>query len=400
MLSPVVDFLGLFDLSLFNFLSTKMDTGPQLDPMLRRIPIIECDVNVCCPLYTLPNELLHHILMLLPTMRLLPLYRISNRFHSLVARILHLRLLSAARLHNHTLLFECYHPSAKLTEPQLFCSYQGTIGLDVALELEGEEHGNPYLADIAESGYPLHSFANFHKLYSSFRPHLQGPDADTPARWSRHQAGDIPGSRTYYDAPGTAGSDPEQENTSVSSAEDQAISHTIFLDSHELFTQLCAAINLVKVGPRKSLFLSFVEVSEGVIRVWRDWLSTMSSGSFNSGIQILNDRKRRDSSGSRKSVETAETRFNSICQALQGDKRMLWVDNDMNVGIRVSVCERHLRQQHQLPILMGVNEVPVSYDIAFEEILIRTSHLLQTVEKSNMLQENQAKNAVIFGSFG
>jgi hypothetical protein len=40
----------------------------------------------------------------------------------------------------------------------------------------------------------------------------------------------------------------------------------------ESFAQLCTITNLVRMGPKPGLFRSHINMSDGVIRVWRDWL--------------------------------------------------------------------------------------------------------------------------------
>ncbi len=136
-------------------------------------------------------------------------------------------------------------------------------------------------------------------------------------------------------------------------------SHDIFLDEDELFTQLCTVANLVKVSPQKGLFLSHVDISEGVIRVWRNWLATQAAS-------IL---ARRGSEGA------SEEPPNDI---------VLWVDEyTWNVGLRFRVHER--QPAHGIPVMVGTDEdVAVSYRLEYEELLVRTNQLLLTVEESEV----------------
>jgi len=44
--------------------------------------------------------------------------------------------------------------------------------------------------------------------------------------------------------------------------------------------------------------------------------------------------------------------------------------------------------------------VSVSYEIEYQELVIRTAHLLLTLEKSDNQEENHSGKAVVFGTFG
>jgi hypothetical protein len=114
-------------------------------------------------LYALPNEVFVHILSPFSTRDLLPLATISHRFHALVLRIIHYRLLIAAALKEYKLILECFHPSSKLTEPHVFCKYLGTDGLSDRYEGKGSLYED---VDTAKRLGRLTS------LYSRFRPEV------------------------------------------------------------------------------------------------------------------------------------------------------------------------------------------------------------------------------------
>ncbi len=78
----------------------------------------------------------------------------------------------------------------------------------------------------------------------------------------------------------------------------------IYLESHELFSQLCTITNLVKVGPKRGLFLSCIIVGEGILRVWRDWLAERAKAPDEEESEIL------------------------------------WADSKKTVGLRLRVVER------------------------------------------------------------
>lgn len=129
---------------------------------------------------------------------------------------MHQRLLLAASLEDRKLILECYHPSAQYTEPYVFCDYLGTPGL--SNEKEGK--GSLYQNLRVERGQLKH-------LYSRFRPSRAdiGTQAVRP-----HPAGDVPGSRTN---PVDQGPMPTAKK-----AQPDLVTHKVFFDADEFFTQL------------------------------------------------------------------------------------------------------------------------------------------------------------------
>ncbi|KAF2125142.1 F-box domain-containing protein [Dothidotthia symphoricarpi CBS 119687] len=317
-----------------------------------------------CYLYRLPNELLLHILTPIPTPELLPLTVLSHRIYTLILRILHNRLVAAAELNSHSLLLECYHPSAKLTEPPYFCAYRGTDGLSY--------YENPYEADT----YNAARLGEMRNMYSRFRPYRR--ELESGGR--RVRPGDVPGSRTF---PGTVQDKHEGET----------VRQTISLEAHELFTQLVAQTNLAKIAARNGMFTSFVEVEEGVLRVWRDWLSKMAAKSARASLNPQQKAFEVEGKGKQAVNETASEKVDP------DDERILWLSLDKNTGIRFNVKERKFIRD--TPILVGPDEdIPVAYELEYDEVFIRTSYLLLKLEKSMVQEDNASKTAVVFGSFG
>ncbi|KAF2278625.1 uncharacterized protein EI97DRAFT_430893 [Westerdykella ornata] len=299
-----------------------------------------------CHIYKLPNELLLQILAPFPTPQLLPLTLLSHRIYALILRILRNRLLAASELHAYSLLLECFHDSAKLTEPPYFCAYQGTDGLTRYGSL-GKLHESDGHAQSSDLAARLRELRN---MYSRFRPHRR--DLENDGRRVRPRPGDIPGSRTY---PGTISDGYEGET----------VKQTLHLEGHELFTQLIAQSSLVKISPLRGLFTSCVEVEEGVVRIWREWLKNTAAKGDVGKTEGLND------------------------------ERILWVSPAKNTGLRVNVKEKKIRRD--TPILMSVDEdLPVSYEVEFEEFLVRTSHLMLMFEKSMVLEDNSPGKALVF----
>lgn len=137
----------------------------------------------------------------------------------------------------------------------------------------------------------------------------------------------MPGSRTH---PASRAAEAGTKGNGMLVAE------TVSLDAGELFSQLCCVTNLVKMAPgRRRLITNIMEVSDGMIRVWRDWLG-----------------RRNGVVGKKREV--------------LGDEGILWVNNSGDsVGIKFRVKERSFRRDQ--PVLFASeDEVAVSYYIEFE----------------------------------
>jgi hypothetical protein len=266
------------------------------------------------------------------TPELLPLTSISRRLSTIILRILHNRLVAAAELDSHSLLLECYHPSVKLFEPPYFCTYHGTEGLslyDTGAETE------------VNIGERLKKMRN---MYSRFRPHQR--ELEEGGRRVLRRPGDVPGSRTF---PGTAKDKYEGET----------VKQTLSLEAHELFTQLVAQTNLVKIGPRHGLFTCFVDVEEGVLRVWKDWLAETAARSRQKQDATTAEVEEKADKGKEPTRETHGEITNLE------DPRILWVSSAKNSGIRFNVKERKFRRD--IPILIRADEdMPVTYEIEYD----------------------------------
>ena len=263
------------------------------------------------------SQLLIHVLDPFPTLSLLQLRLVSRHFQNIILRLVHQRLLVAASLEDRKLILECYHPSAQYTEPYLFCDYLGTPGL--SNETEGQDQ------------HLTGEKPQLKQLYSHFRP----TRADVGTIVNRpHPAGDVLGSRT----------NPVAEASS-STAEEQRldlVTHNISLDVHELFTQLSITAALVQVGPRRGVFLSFIDVvDKRTPRVWRDW---------------LDQRARKGSlSVSEEQMENVDGQAHS----------MIWADQGKTMGLKVRVKRKKWRGQ--APVLVHRDEDPaISYSLDLE----------------------------------
>lgn len=262
-------------------------------------------------LYDIPSEILVSILSSFPTQALLPLVLVDHKFHSTILRILHFRLLLAAALPEYKIILEAYHPSRRNTEPYLFCAYLGTDGLSSKHEGEGSlyEDCDGIAGRLGKLG----------QLYSRFRPESPGVEGSMPLR---RIAGATPvqasGSTTQpiYKNDGDGGT--------------KKITHSLNIDSNELFTQFCAYASLVRLGPRRGVFLStvhIVESGEGVMRVWREWLQHRAAETKK--LEEEND--------------VLERTPTDIKPSIADDKSVIWTNYKRNTGLRVVVRDTQRR---------------------------------------------------------
>ncbi|KAM0325816.1 hypothetical protein ACHAQA_007118 [Verticillium albo-atrum] len=142
---------------------------------------------------------------------------------------------------------------------------------------------------------------------------------------------------------------------------EEAPEREVLLDEDELFAQLCVGVSVVQRGPARGLFLSYTGVGEGVVRVWRTWLSEAAKG--------------------------------------QGD--VLWADPWKSVGLRFCV------EQLTMPEPVGVfrrrgpvtDEPAVRYRLRFEELLVRTTQVLLAVDKATAQDDARPGKAIIITSY-
>ncbi|KAK7957162.1 uncharacterized protein PG986_006384 [Apiospora aurea] len=305
---------------------------------------------------SLPSEVLIHILESIPTRKVLPLAGLSRRFHGLVARLHYARLVEALALQDHEIILECYHPTVKISTPYLFCDYVGTPGL--AEQSRGGSSLSPSTS-LDGSGDP--SLAGMDALYSRFRPVQQEDDRRPRSRYPK---------RTVVE--GLA--QPLQDLPS----------HDVHLDAGELFSQLVTVTNLVKVEPKRKLIVDAVNMTDGVIRVWRQWLASEASSPSAKPAQGQGQA----------SVQSSGSSSSSVLD----DSAILWADSKQNCGLRMRVVEK---ADEQAPILVAAHsdDSAISYKLEFEELLIRTNQLLLNVEKSKGHQVvHTAGKAVVIAS--
>ncbi|OJJ80473.1 F-box protein [Aspergillus glaucus CBS 516.65] len=136
--------------------------------------------------------------------------------------------------------------------------------------------------------------------------------------------------------------------------DDLTVKRAVHIEDAEDFSQLCVMVNLVKVMPGSNRLLSAVTVKESVAWLFRKWLREQSQ---------------------------------------RTDPDILWVDQGENVGLRMRVREK--RRPGQAAILIHRDEAPVSYDVDIEELHVRTTRVLLTLEQALQEQQNY-RQAVVF----
>lgn len=257
------------------------------------------------------------ILASFSTRVLLPYAIVSHRFHSLVLRITHFRLLLAADMSEYKVILESYFPAQKMSAPWNYLTYLGTEGLSSRHEGEGSLY-----EDCRSAGG---RFAKLGGLYSRFRP-----KAKSATRRSRPR-----------------GYGPTSVTDSVAEELDELsrIEHHFNLDGHELFGQLQTVVSLAKLGPVEGVSLSLVTISESkTFRVWREWLA----------------ERAEEAKVQRPSLKNPPSWKVPI-----EDPSIAWVDYNRNVGLRLRVKERQWRRT--APLLVSATEDrPVSYSVEIE----------------------------------
>ncbi|PMD46943.1 hypothetical protein L207DRAFT_149569 [Hyaloscypha variabilis F] len=284
----------------------------------------------------LPNEILISILSNFQTIQLLPFTTTSRRIHELILLILHHRIFDAGKLSRHQLLLEAFHTSNR------------GAGYSICQPLQ--------TTPLSPSTQQPSSLSDLSALYTSFRP--LKPSTDRTA----FRAGLADGSGWFVPVPTAPQPTADVPTSELEEKEDELVSQDIHLESHELFSQLCTRANLAKTSPRRGLFHSCVNVGEGILRVWRDWLA---------------DQAKCDGGG---------------------DGDVLWADSRKAVGLRVKVVEREA-----LPVgppYRAGEERDVSYTLFYDELLVRTTRLLLMVERSEELESgNEGKLCGLDGQY-
>ncbi|KAK3686408.1 hypothetical protein LTR37_019839 [Vermiconidia calcicola] len=253
----------------------------------------------------------------------------------------------------------------------MFCDTLGTEGLE---ELLAAVYDNDRYVGQVQQAF---------SLYSRFRPQHGEPDARRI--WS--PPGDIPGSNTH----------PSSRPTAPIFAPGDPVTQTVTIDAHDLFSQLSTLAFLGKRGYH-GLLMNIHDLSEGHIRVWRDWLSKQCvSKKWTDGEPVVVHHDPPVIP-----ITNGKTRADSVtgCLDPRQDPNILWVSTrDENVGIKFRVRERIWRRSGGPLLYSSDVEIPVSYQVEFEEIVVRTAHLLHKIEEAEKQLLNETGRSIVFGAF-
>jgi len=298
-------------------------------------------------------------------------------------------------LNSHKLYLECHPPSARSIAAKFFCTSLGTNGLQ-------ESIGEAEAAD----GH-LGQFHRMRSLFSSFRPQRKEPNVQGQ---SRIPSGDVIESRSYrHPNSGPAGQLGPPD----------IVSETVTVDASDLFTQLTAQAYLGKRERTRGLLFNVQEVTEGTVRVWRDWLSKRCEGrTWTDGEAIAVHHDPPTSTD----MSKGKTRDDSVTNAidLTKDERILWINTrEPLVGIKMRVKKRKSWRTVDPVLYASDIDIPVSFEVDFEgvyvlhkimggqrqltsitaEVFVRTTHLLLMLEEAERRITESTGKAIVFGSY-
>ncbi|KAK8159819.1 hypothetical protein IWX90DRAFT_311287 [Phyllosticta citrichinensis] len=294
-------------------------------------------------LLSLPSELLLQVFNNLATTELLPLTTTSHRVHDIIIRIIRARIYFAAHLHDYgyALILESSDPSHIMQEPYMFCTPQETE------ERETSEAGN------VEQGQ-VDTLDRLRSRYSRFKLHRSGPE-----HYHRTaRPGDIPGSRTH---PSTA----EPTFTGGGQPGEGLIKQMWSLE-WQLFFQLCVHLRFYNKHSRAA-----GTIQRTVIRIFWEWLNAPPDAPLP------------------EAEHSQSTSLGNTGPGVGHEDRILWFSGDKDVGLKLRVSPRRLTEEEKC------------FDVDYKEVIVRTSHLLLTLEKSLLGSQGRgAPTSVLFGSLG
>jgi len=328
-----------------------------------------------CGILSLPNEILSSIFNLFSTRDLVLFAPTCHHIHDIVLQALQQRLQTAAGLDGHLLYLECGPPAAKSTTSKVFCTPLGTPGLQELVR------------EVQDAGGTIGHLGRMSELYSRFRPVNKEPDFRSVPR--PHPAGDIPGSNTYLSM--------EERSAAWKPYTEEPVTRSIHVDADTLFSQLETFAYLGRRESTRGLLCSIQDVCEGIIRVWREWLARqceIKHWTDGEPVTILRDD---DNLATGKGKQRAHCMSEML--APRQDKSVLWLNTKgEHVGIKFRVKEKKWRRE--TPVLVEREaDLPVSYIVELEEVLVRSTHLLLKLEESKRQIVNETGKAMIFGSY-
>jgi hypothetical protein len=143
-----------------------------------------------------------------------------------------------------------------------------------------------------------------------------------------------------------------------------AVTRTISVDAHDLFSQLSTVGYLARREPTRGLLSSIQEVCDGTVRVWRDWLSRQcETKRWTDGEPIAVHHDDQDT------ASASEQRLPKVATSYvdpRKDPSILWINTVREqVGIKFRVKEQKWRRDNPV-IFTSEAEMPVSYHVELE----------------------------------
>lgn len=127
------------------------------------------------------------------------------------------------------------------------------------------------------------------------------------------------------------------------------VGQVINMDGHELFSQLCTSLTLIKIVQYDHVYVQ----KKRTLRLWRDWLAQCAFNSIN---------LTRDSA----SVERSRTTSQEPSHFSSEFDRTIWTDQSQNVGLKVWVCVGKSSLEGHGRLQSADEDQPVSYDLNVE----------------------------------
>lgn len=179
-------------------------------------------------------------------------------------------------------------------------------------------------------GDEVSRFARLSRVYSHFRPRALASTKDVLEMQSVSRLANVSG------RPAT-----------------EAVTETVSLEPHENFSQLCALVHLVREVSQRGIFRTLITISEGTVRVQRDWLADQARSSPPAETSEQSELKMMSDSGQRDNP------------AVSRPASMLWVDSKHNFGFQTNVQENTMPRAQ--PLFLLQEESPaVSYSVKLE----------------------------------
>lgn len=239
------------------------------------------------------------------------------------------RIVLASSLKDHQILFECYNPSLRLGTPHMLCSPIST--------------SSPSLTTTARLDANL-TLSHLRSQYTVLRPKTSKKTPGTPRQ---HPVGGTLSPPTNMSIPASFAASANTSSSSYSplkETEEELVTQLIHLESHELFTQLCINVKVIKCGPREGVYRSCVPVGQGTLRVWRDWLSKHAAD------------------------------WGSNDEQNNGNENILWLHTQKNIGLKMRVrrVSDHMENANTLLQRSNGEDEDVQYIVGYEGMFITT----------------------------